>query len=368
MTPYVGTIGNVGLHNKDGIYHLGSNVGKIELLNPTSVTLVTEEYIHLFLTSQTGYDELSKHKKATAQESISIEAIRDVYVPIPPVKIQECIVTRFTSIAPLLSEYAEYKGKLDSLNKSIFESIKKSILQEAIQGRLVPHIESEGTADELLEEINVEKKRLVKEGKLKKSVLTNESRIFRGDDNKYYEQIGSKILDISEEAPFDLPDSWRFCRLGDIAYLRLGKTPPRSESKYWNPATFPWVSIADMKDGETIYCTKEAISKKGAALFQNVMSPAGSLIMSFKLTIGKISILGMDAFHNEAIVTIRPYSLSIDWFRYFLPMIAQTGTTKDAIKGKTLNNKSLNELLIPLPPLQEQQRIIARIEEISHHL
>ena len=148
----------------------------------------------------------------------------------------------------------------------------------------------------------------------------------------------------------------------------MGKTPPRGESKYWNPATYPWVSIADMKDGETIYCTKEAISKEGADLFQNVMSPAGSLIMSFKLTIGKISILGMDAFHNEAIVTIRPYSQGIDWLRHFLPMIAQTGTTKDAIKGKTLNCKSLNALLIPLPPLHEQHRIVVRIEEISNHL
>ena len=261
----------------------------------------------------------------------------------------------------LLAERAE-------LESNLFDRLYKSILQEAIQGRLVPQIESEGTAEELLEEIRAEKQLLVKEGKLKKSALANESHIFRGDDNKYYEQIGSEILDISEETPFDIPDSWRFCRLGDIADLRLGKTPPRGESKYWNPATFPWVSIADMKDGETIYCTKEAISKEGATLFQNVMSPAGSLIMSFKLTIGKISILGMDAFHNEAIVTIRPYNLSTDWFRYFLPMISQTGTTKDAIKGKTLNSKSLNALLIPLPPLHEQQRIVARIEKFSHHL
>ena len=120
-----------------------------------------------------------------------------------------------------------------------------------------------------------------------------------------------------------------------------------------------------MKDGATIYQTKEAISKEGAKLFQNVISPAGSLIMSFKLTIGKISILGMDAFHNEAIVTIRPYCIGVDWLRYFLPIIAQTGTTKDAIKGKTLNSKSLNALIIPLPPLYEQQRILARIEDIS---
>ena len=146
----------------------------------------------------------------------------------------------------LLAERAE-------LESNFFNRLYKSILQEAIQGRLVPQIESEGTAEELLEDIHAEKQRLVKEGKLKKSALANKSRIFRGDDNKYYEQIGSEILDISEEIPFDIPDSWRFCRLGDIASLRLGKTPPRGESEYWNPATYPWVSIADMKDGETIY-------------------------------------------------------------------------------------------------------------------
>lgn len=123
-----------------------------------------------------------------------------------------------------------------------------------------------------------------------------------------------------------------------------------------------------MKDGTTIYQTKEAISKEGAKLFQNVISPIGSLIMSFKLTIGKISILGMDVFHNEAIVTIHPYCISVDWLRYFLPMIAQSGTTKDTIKGKTLNSKSLNALIVPIPPLKEQRRILARIEVISNHL
>ena len=194
------------------------------------------------------------------------------------------------------------------------------------------------------------------------------SRIFHGDDNRYYEQIGSQILDISSEITFDIPDSWRYCRLGDIAYLRLGKTPPRGEPEYWKPGEYPWVSIADMVDGGTIYHTKESISKEGARLFQNIISPAGSLIMSFKLTIGKISILGTHAFHNEAIVTICPYVISADWLKCFLPMIAQTGTTKDAIKGKTLNSKSLNALLIPLPPLLEQKRILAMIDKISETL
>ena len=232
----------------------------------------------------------------------------------------------------------------------------------------MPQIEEEGTAAELLEEIRIEKGRLVKEGKLKVSALKEESRIFKGEDNKYYEQIGSQILDISDEITYDIPDSWRFCRLGNVANLRLGKTPPRGEHNYWQPAVYPWVSIADMKNGETIYHTKEAISIDGARLFQNVISPAGSLLMSFKLTIGKISLLGMDAFHNEAIVTISPYCISVDWLRYFLPMIAQSGTTKDAIKGRTLNSKSLNALLIPIPPLKEQKRILSRIDKILETL
>lgn len=261
----------------------------------------------------------------------------------------------------LLKEKSELEGGL-------FDRLHKSILQEAIQGRLVPQIEEEGTAEELLEEIRAEKKRLVKEGKLKASALKDESRIFRGEDNKYYEQIGSEILDISEEVSFDIPDSCRFCRLGNIANLRLGKTPPRGEKEYWQPGIYPWVSIADMKDGATIFHTKETISKEGARLFQNIISPAGSLIMSFKLTIGKISILGMDAFHNEAIITIRPYIINQGWFLKFIPMIAQTGSTKDAIKGKTLNSKSLNALLIPIPPLPELSRILTRLEEISNHL
>ena len=368
LTPYVGTIGNVGLHNKDGIYHLGSNVGKIELLNPTSVTLVTEEYIHLFLTSQTGYDELSKHKKATAQESISIEAIRDVYVPIPPVKIQECIVTRFTSIAPLLSEYAEYKGKLDSLNKSIFESIKKSILQEAIQGRLVPHIESEGTADELLEEINVEKKRLVKEGKLKKSVLTNESRIFRGDDNKYYEQIGSITKEIREEIPFDIPASWRWCRIEsifqinpkndaeddtDVAFVPMETINPG----YGSGFTFQLTKWKNIKRGYTHFADGDIAFAKITPCFQNRKS------VIFK---GLPSGIGAGTTELKVLRTITNM-LSSEYVLAFLqsPYFIDEATFKGTANQQRIINGYVENKLFPLPPIDEQQRISRRLEEIS---
>ena len=107
-----------------------------------------------------------------------------------------------------LNQLLEKKIELDNY---LAKQLPKSILQEAIQGKLVPQIAEEGTAQELLDQIKAEKQKRVKDGKLKKSAL-NGSVIFRGDDNKYYEQIGKKCLDITEEIPFDLPDSWSWAR------------------------------------------------------------------------------------------------------------------------------------------------------------
>ena len=344
---------------------IGAGTTELKVLRPY-VNTVNPYYLLFFLETPYFVEEASFKGTANQQRIIS-GYLEGKLFPLPPKAEQDRIVKQVQQLLPLTDKYeSAFEANLRQQD-SINTLLRKSILQEAIQGKLVPQLESEGTAEELLAEIAEEKKRLVKEGKLKKSALTA-SRIFRDDDNRYYEQIGSQILDISSEISFDIPDSWRYCRLGDIAYLRLGKTPPRGEPEYWKPGEYPWVSIADMVDGGTIYHTKESISKEGARLFQNIISPAGSLIMSFKLTIGKISILGTHAFHNEAIVTICPYVISADWLKCFLPMIAQTGTTKDAIKGKTLNSKSLNALLIPLPPLLEQKRILAMIDKISETL
>lgn len=263
----------------------------------------------------------------------------------------------------LLKERAE-------LDLNLYDRLYKSILQEAIQGRLVPQTTSEGTAEELLAEIRAEKQRLVKEGKLKKSAIANESCIFRGEDNRYYEQIGESAVDITEELPFEIPENWVWGRLGTIANLHIGKTPPRGEPIFWSNGKWPWVSISDIRDSEILTETKEKVSEEAAArIFKGNFSPKGSLIMSFKLTIGKVAILGIDAFHNEAIITIRPYSDSEIFLQYLkrvMPIFAQMGDSKDAIKGKTLNSTSLSNLYIPIPPSQEQRRIEQKISALFH--
>ena len=309
---------------------------------------------------------------ASSQVNVSQSSIQNTLIPFPPSKEQQRIVNKLKVLLLQIGKYDNAQNKLDELNKTVKDIIKKSVLQEAIQGRLVSQLEEEGTAKELLDQIKAEKQRLVKEGKLKKSAL-NDSIIFRGDDNKYYEQIGENCNDITDEIPFDLPYNWCWCRFSNIVSMTIGKTPARGEQTYWINGKYNWVSISDMVDGGSISTTKEKVSDLAVKeVFSAPISEKGSLLMSFKLSIGKTSILDIDAYHNEAIITISPiidkeYVMRNYLFKV-LPLIANLGESKDAIKGKTLNSKSLSNLLIPLPPLQEQQRIIEQMNRLSKQL
>lgn len=228
------------------------------------------------------------------------------------------------------------------------QELKNSILQLAIQGKLVEQRSEEGTAEELYQQIQAEKQALIKAGKIKKE---------------------KPLPEITEdEKPFDIPESWKWVKFGEIVNYNMGKTPPRAEEQWWGNE-FPWVSIADMPESGHIKSTKEAVSTIAIKeKFGEKISPAGTLIMSFKLTVGRVSILDIDAVHNEAIISIFPIVDNENTLQSYLfeilPLISQNGDSKDAIKGRTLNSTSINNLLIPLPPLAEQKRIVAKIEEL----
>ena len=189
----------------------------------------------------------------------------------------------------------------------------------------------------------------------------------------FCEQIGKEIRDISDEIPFEIPDSWEWVRFSNLVNFSMGKTPPRKETEYWENPIYPWVSIADMPADGTVLSTKEKVNQYAADnTFKSGISPIGTLIMSFKLTVGKVSILGIDAYHNEAIISIFPFvdddRIVTSYLFKVLPLIAQNGDTKTAIKGATLNSDSLSNLLIPLPPLTEQKRIVNRIVELEPYV
>ena len=228
------------------------------------------------------------------------------------------------------------------------QELKNSILQLAIQGKLVEQRPEEGTAQELYAQIQAEKQRLIKEGKFK--------------NKKKIEPITDEVI------PFDIPDSWLWVRFGNLVNYSMGKTPPRAEQEWWGNDV-PWVSIADMPESGHIGKTKECVSL--AAIphkFGGKISRAGTLLMSFKLTVGRVSILDIDAVHNEAIISIYPFAdddeIEKEYLFHALPVVSQLGESKNAIKGKTLNDTSISNLFVPLPPLAEQKRIVAKIEEL----
>ena len=354
-----GTIGNVGIVPEEfNNANLTENADKIEIY------ALCKLYLLYTLLSDVVQEQIRECTTKVGQPKLAIIRIQNFLIPIAPLAEQKRISNRIEVLLPIVDKYEFLSSKLVKLNSSINEFLKKSILQEAIQGKLVPQIAEEGAAQELLEQIKAEKEKLVKEGKLKKSALTN-SVIYKGDDNKYYEQVGNENIDITEEIPFDLPDNWTWVRFGQYIRMSIGKTPPRGETKYWTNGKYPWVSISDMSDYGLVTTTKESVSENAKSLFGEI-SPAGTLIMSFKLTVGRTSLLNTSAYHNEAIISIYPFVDKIyqarNYLFHILPIISNLGDSKDAIKGKTLNSKSLNNLLLPLPPLNEQRRIVAMIE------
>ena len=346
---------------------IGAGTTELKILRTYGET-INRLYALYFLESPYFIDEAT-FKGTANQQRIIVGYLENKLFPLPPLTEQNRIVNKICMVMPIIDKYSKSQETLDKINIELYDTLKKSLLQEAIQGKLVPQIVEEGTAQELLEHIKEEKKQLVKEGKLKKSAL-NDSVIFKGDDNKYYEQIGSKVVDITGDIPFEIPPTWMWCRFGTIVKMRIGKTPPRGEQVYWSNGKHNWVSISDMVEGGTIKAVKEKVSDIAVnEIFKCYPTPKGSLLMSFKLTVGRTSILGVDAYHNEAIITIVPYAdvnnIFRDYLFYILPTISNSGDSKDAIKGKTLNNKSLNNLLIPLPPLLEQKRIVTKIELVN---
>ena len=354
--------GGAGTIGKHCILHFNTTINQsVCAIQPNG--FCNMDYIHTFIEYQRPFwmDFAAGSRK---DPNINQLIIKHCLLPIPPQEEQRRIVTKLNQLYPYINQYGNSQNRLNQINKEIWHSLKKSILQEAIQGKLVSQIAEEGTAQELLEQIRQEKLQLVKEGKLKKSALTD-SIIFRGDDNKYYEQVGNENIDITEEIPFDLPENWTWVRFGQYVRMSIGKTPPRGETKYWANGKYPWVSISDMSDYGLVTTTKESVSEYAKSLFGEI-SPVGTLIMSFKLTVGRTSLLNTSAYHNEAIISIYPFVdknyQARNFLFHILPIISNLGDTKDAIKGKTLNSKSLNNLLLPLPPLNEQGRIVAMIE------
>ena len=320
--------------------------GYLILLRPIKTN---SEYLNYIFSSPYVRSYCKEVKTIGVQQcNINAEKVSQLLVPIAPFEEQMRIVDKIKEVLPSVDKYSISQYNLDLLNVSLSECLKKSILQEAIQGRLVPQITEEGTAKELLEQIKKEKQKLVKEGKLKKSALAT-SVIFRGDDNKYYEQVGKNCVDITEELPFDLPNNWTWCRLGNLVSITSGEN---LTSKQMHNGKIPVYG----GNGITGYHSKANIFEETI-----VIGRVGYYCGSIHLTPCQAWVT------DNAFITQYSKLLNRDFLIYLLTAL-NLGKCCNATAQPVVSGKKIYPLLIALPPFKEQQRIVAQIEKLFEQL
>ena len=303
---------------------------------------------YLFYFLMESQVDFIKKGEGGAQPNISREKLVAHLMPIPPIQEQHRIVERIKDVLPLIDKYALSQIALDELNRSINDKLKKSILQEAIQGKLVPQIVDEGTAQELLKQIKLEKQKLIKDGKLKKSALTD-SVIYKGDDNKYYERINAQTVEI--ELPFEYPNNWSVLRLKDICQLIDGEKRNGKgiclDAKYLRGKS----SATIVEKGKFVYAGDNIILVDGE-------------------NSGEVFTVPQDGYMGSTFKQL--WLSSAMWKPYILAFILfykeDLRNSKRGAAIPHLNKELFYNLPIGIPPYQEQQRIAKRINELSQLL
>ncbi|MDU3577842.1 MAG: restriction endonuclease subunit S [Bacteroides caccae] len=337
------------------------------------------QYLKSFMESRLYWEQLKSGTIATAQPNCNGKTLGKMLLPIPPKAEQSRLVQKLANFTPIFQRYAKAQQDLDNLNKSIDDKLKKSILQEAIQGRLVPQITEEGTAQELLEQIKQEKLHLLKEGKLKKFALSD-SVIYKGDDNKYYEQVGKSDKEITEEIAFDLPNGWSWCRLKDICSIFTGATFKKEETvttkegvrilRGGNISPFE-LRIKD----DDIFLTKDKVKEDIILKENDILTPAVTSLEN----IGKMVRVNSDMPNTTVggfVFIIRLY-LKNQWLSKYILYLLSSPFMIDFMKSITnksgqafynIGKERLSTALLPIPSLAEQHRIVAQIEKLFEQL
>ena len=323
------------------------------------------EYVYYFIYLLKESNNLAS--VGTAMPGLSANRLKGLLLPFPPLSEQKRIVAKLGEILLQVEKYNKVQSCLDELNIEIQDKLKKSVLQEAIQGKLVQQIAEECTAQELLELIKEEKRKLVKEGKLKKSAL-NDSVIFRGDDNKYFEKIGKTVTEVTDEIPFEIPVTWQWVRIKDIFQINpkniaedncISAFIPMEKicATYWSEFSYDEVQWKAIKTGYTHFADGDVAFAKITPCFQNRKSAIFCNLPN-----------GIGAGTTELKV-LRQFGETINRW-YLLFFLESSYFIDEAIFKGTANQQRiisgyLENKLFPLPPLQEQARIEKQIKAIA---
>ena len=349
------------LHNRDIlIARTGGTIGKtyiVRELNDVAVFAsyliraiplenIYEEYLKLFMASPCYWSQLSDAASGTGQPNVNGQSLSNLIVPLPPVAEQKRIVAKIEELMPKVEEYGKAQEKLNKLNEELPERLKKSILQEAIEGRLVPQDPNDEPASVLLAKIREEKQKLVKERKIKKKDLEEKP--------------------ISEdEIPFEIPDSWEWCKLGWIGSWGAGATPTKGNPEFYNNGTIPWLRTGELNNGY-VYDSEIKVTDKALEKCSLRMCQKGDvLIAMYGATIGKVAIAGIELTTNQACCACTPYLIYNKYLLYYL--LASKKSFTEMGEGGAQPNISREKLIafpFALPPIVEQHRIVAKIEEL----
>ena len=300
---------------------------------------------------------------AASQVNVSQGSIQNTLIPFPPSKEQQRIINKLEALLPQIEKYNNAQNKLDELNKTVKDIIKKSVLQEAIQGKLVSQLEEEGTAKELLGQIKAEKHRLVKDGKLKKSAL-NDSVIFKGDDNKYWEKSTECMECIDDKIPFEIPSTWCWVRHNQLFEITGGSQPPKSQFVD-NPKSgyIRLYQIRDYGSNPTpVYIPKEKANK--------ITKEGDILLARYGGSLGKV-FWAKDGAYNVAMAKVIPLFDSEFVNKQYLYLFYQSSIYQYLVKDHSrsaqagFNKDDLTDLFFPLPPLEEQSRIVEKYKSVT---
>ena len=330
------------------------------------------EYVYYFIYLLKESNNLAS--VGTAMPGLSANRLKGLLLPFPPINEQKRIVSKMEELIPLINRYAKAQQSLDELNQNINEKIKKSCLQEAIQGwpncpklSTLLSNQKDVSVENLLERIKEEKLRLVKEGKLKKSAF-NDSVIFRGDDNKYWEKNGKDVVCIDAEIPFEVPSSWIWCRMGDCVSIIGGYAFKSYDLK--SSLGIRVIRISDISEKGLV--NKNIVKYNGNEdLTQYLIKRNDILIAMTGGTVGKSLLLteklSEPLLLNQRVAIIRNIWINVEYLNAFLhsPYIKQIIDKKKNSTNDNISMSDLNGFLIPLPPLKEQYRIVERYKNVT---
>ena len=314
------------------------------LMRVTLFDLSMAEYWQMYFAYMLLNETQMKGSGSAIKNIPPFEYLKAVLVPVPPLSEQSRLVERYNLLLSLIAKYESEAIKLNCLNLNIYDKLKKAILQEAIQGKLVQQIAEEGTAQELFEQIKTEKQKLVKEGKIKKSAL-NDSIIYKGDDNKYYETINGKLVEI--ELPFEYPNNWTVLRLKDICQLTDG----------------------EKKLGKGVCLDAKYLRGKSSATIiekGRFVLAGDSIILVDGENSGEVFSAPDDGYMGSTFKQL--WLSSVMWKPYVLAFIlfykSELRNSKRGAAIPHLNKELFYNLPIGIPPLAEQKRITQRIDEL----